>query len=413
MGYGFLKRKVFGGIVAVTLGAAAMLAWAPVKLAARVAQAQQAASQSADTEKKKTAGEGFKNVEVLKDIPAEQLLPSMRYMTAALGVRCDYCHEAERFESDNKPTKQRAREMMKMMLAIDTDNFAGRREVTCYTCHRGSAKPVSVPELSSANTTTAAPGVLAAQGAKAAASGASSEASTDTTTRAAGSLPDVDDIFAKYVQAIGGTEAIHKSKTRFEKGIVEGPHVVHGTMETYRLAPNKAFAVLHTASGDTMEGVNGAGGWGRRPNGEVTDEAGDELERSKQWAAFFPGEMFKQDYTRSQVRGTERIEGHEAFVVTAWWPSAGTDELYFDAQSGFLLRVTHQIESPLGSLPLETVYDDYRDVSGLKIPFIVRVARIDGTTTYTWQHMDANVSVDESRFEKPAPENPAQKNSKP
>jgi photosynthetic reaction center cytochrome c subunit len=405
-------RKVIRGIL-VPVMVTALLVWIAVKVLPGAALVQQASSRDGDNGKQKAASEAFKNVQVLKDIPAEQLLPSMRYMTAALGVRCDYCHEEERFESDNKPTKQRTREMMKMMFAIDTDNFSGRREVTCYTCHRGAAKPVSVPALSSASATAAAPSVLAAQGAKAATSGASSEASTNTTTGAAGSLPDVDDIFAKYVQAIGGTEAIHQGKTRFEKGTVEGPHVVHGTMETYRLAPNKAFAVLHTASGDTMEGVNGAIGWGRRPNGEVTEEAGDELARSKQWAAFFPGEMFKQDYARFQVRGTEKVEGHEAFVVMAWWPSGGADQIYFDAQSGLLLRITHQIESPLGSLPLETAYDDYRDVSGLKLPFIVRVTRIDGATTYTWQQMDANVPVDESRFEKPAPENPAPKNSKP
>ena len=403
-------RKAIRGIL-VPVMATALLMWITVKVLPASALAQQAGTHAEGAEKKKTAGEGFKNVQVLKDIPAEQLLPSMRYMTAALGVRCDYCHEAERFESDDKPTKQRAREMMKMMFAIDTDNFSGRREVTCYTCHRGAAKPVSVPALASAN--TAAPGALAVQGANAATSEPSSEASTSTTTGAAASLPDVEDIFAKYVQAIGGTEAIHRNKTRIEKGMVEGPHVVHGTMETYRLAPNKAFAVLHTASGDTMEGVNGAIGWGRRPNGELTDEAGDELARSKQWAEFFPGEMFKQDYTRFQVRAKERIEGHEAFVVMAWWPSGETDQIYFDAQSGLLLRVTHQIESPLGALPLETDYDDYRDVSGLKIPFLVRVTRIDGVTTYTWKQMDANVRVDERRFEKPLPEKTTQKDSKP
>jgi hypothetical protein len=62
----------------------------------------------------------------------------------------------------------------------------------------------------------------------------------------------------------------------------------------------------------------------------------------------------------------------------------------------------HRIESPLGALPLETDYEDYRDVNGLKIPFTVRVTRVDGTTTYTWQKMDANVAIDASRYEKPA-----------
>ena len=80
--------------------------------------------------------------------------------------------------------------------------------------------------------------------------------------------------------------------------------------------------------------------------------------------------------------------------------------IYFDTQSGFLLRMSHRIKSPLGALPLETDFDDYRDVGGLKIPFKVRVTRVDGATTYTWQKMDSNVPVDDARFEKP-PENSA------
>jgi hypothetical protein len=173
-------------------------------------------------------------------------------------------------------------------------------------------------------------------------------------------------------------------------------------METYRQAPNKAFAVLHGPNGDTTEGVNGTIGWGRRPNGDVTEESGDELARSKQWAAFFPGEMFKQDYVRFQMRGTEKIDGHDTYVVMAWWPAGGADRIYFDAQSGLLLRISHQIESPLGALPLQTDFDDYRDVSGLKIPFKVRVSRVDGPTIYTWQQMDANVPVDDAHFGRPA-----------
>ena len=80
-------------------------------------------SGDAKPEAQKTAGETFKNIEVLKDIPASELIPSMRYLAAALGVGCDYCHQADHFDNDDKPTKQRARNMMKMMFAINQDNF--------------------------------------------------------------------------------------------------------------------------------------------------------------------------------------------------------------------------------------------------------------------------------------------------
>ena len=88
----------------------------------------------------KTAAEAYKNIQVLKDIPASQLLPAMRYMTTALGVDCDYCHVKQK-ESDEKPAKQTARKMMQMLFAINKDNFNSRTEVSCYTCHQGNHEP--------------------------------------------------------------------------------------------------------------------------------------------------------------------------------------------------------------------------------------------------------------------------------
>jgi photosynthetic reaction center cytochrome c subunit len=385
----------------------AAFAWIPATIIAHASSREQPAQQSTDSAKPKTAAEAFKNIQILKDIPADQFLPSMRYLTVALGVRCDYCHDAEHFDCDDKAPKQTARKMMTMMFAINAANFSGRREVTCYTCHRGSPKPVGIPKLpeTAAGALPASPGTTASQSAKPGTPSSSADANSV-------SLPSADEIFAKYLQAIGGAGSVAKNTTRAENGMVEGPRALHATIETYRKAPNKAYAVLHAPNGDVLEGVDGKVGWGRRANGEVTDESGDELARSKQWAAFYPGAEFQQDYSRFQVRGIENIDGHDAYDVTAWWPAGGTDQLYFDTQSGLLLRITHQIDSPLGSLPLETDYDDYRDVNGLKIPFKVRVSRMDGTTTYTWQKMDANVTVDDARFDEPAQKLPSEKPAK-
>ena len=107
-------------------------------------------SGDAKPEAQKTACEGFQEYSGVKDIPASELIPSMRYIAASLGVGCDYCHQADHFDNDDKPTKQRARNMMKMMFAINQDNFNGKREVTCYTCHRGVAKAASIASLSTA-----------------------------------------------------------------------------------------------------------------------------------------------------------------------------------------------------------------------------------------------------------------------
>src|SRR5215510_9693405 len=96
----------------------------------------------------KTAAQEFKNIQVLKDIPADQLIPTMQFITASLGVECEFCHVEHAPEKDDKKQKKFARHMIEMQMNINKDNFEGKRWVTCYSCHRGAAKPISVPVLS-------------------------------------------------------------------------------------------------------------------------------------------------------------------------------------------------------------------------------------------------------------------------
>src|SRR6266481_913093 len=99
----------------------------------------------------KLAEEQFKNIKVLKGVPADQIFPSMQFITASLGVECEYCHvrgdRGLEFDKDDKRMKLAARKMMQMMFAINKDNFEGHRDVTCYSCHRGAAEPVATPVI--------------------------------------------------------------------------------------------------------------------------------------------------------------------------------------------------------------------------------------------------------------------------
>ncbi len=97
----------------------------------------------------KKAEEQFKNIQVLKGVPADQLFPTMQFITASLGVECGFCHVQNAFEKDDKKPKAIARKMMEMMFAINKDNFDGHRAVTCYSCHRGNPKPMAIPVVMS------------------------------------------------------------------------------------------------------------------------------------------------------------------------------------------------------------------------------------------------------------------------
>jgi len=102
---------------------------------------------ASDSPTTKTAAQEFKNIQVLKDIPADQLIPTMQFIGASLGVECDFCHAGRDKDKDDKEAKKKAREMMRMTFAINQNSFSGKREVTCNTCHQGSTHPQAVPAI--------------------------------------------------------------------------------------------------------------------------------------------------------------------------------------------------------------------------------------------------------------------------
>ena len=100
-----------------------------------------------------------KNLKILpQDMPKAQLLATMKFFSQSLGVRCTYCHVGENsaplsaldFASDAKDKKQTARAMLAMVTALSAKTLPDATglpdaKVTCYTCHRGSTKPLTAP----------------------------------------------------------------------------------------------------------------------------------------------------------------------------------------------------------------------------------------------------------------------------
>jgi photosynthetic reaction center cytochrome c subunit len=116
---------------------------------AEAGRMRQAVQQTPPAEK--TVEQVQKNIKVLTGLPQSQLIPAMNFMSASLGVRCNYCHVNKDgkwdFVSDEKPEKATAREMIKMVLNVNKTTFKGNPSVSCYTCHRGRTSPVGVPPL--------------------------------------------------------------------------------------------------------------------------------------------------------------------------------------------------------------------------------------------------------------------------
>src|SRR6266700_4913589 len=148
-----------------------------------------------------SAAEAYQNIQVLKEISADQLIPAMQFITYSLGVECSYCHVEGALEKDDKKPKQTARKMMQMMAAINRDNFDSKQVVTCNSCHRGATHPVAIP-------------VIAEGGPRPAVESALGEGTSTT------DAPPAGKISAKYVEAIGGAAALQRISTRQEKGTI-------------------------------------------------------------------------------------------------------------------------------------------------------------------------------------------------
>jgi hypothetical protein len=93
----------------------------------------------------KPAEEVFKNIQILKGVPAPRVQLVMNNLTKWLGVRCEHCHDPNALEKDDKAPKVTARKMFLMVRALNHESFGDSGAVTCWTCHRGAAKPQTLP----------------------------------------------------------------------------------------------------------------------------------------------------------------------------------------------------------------------------------------------------------------------------
>jgi photosynthetic reaction center cytochrome c subunit len=337
-----------------------------------------------------TAAEAaYKNIQVLKDIPSDQLIPTMRFITASLGVECGYCHVPDHFEKDDKKPKQIARAMMRMMFAIDKDSFAGNREVTCYSCHRGLTKPEGTP-------------VVASEAANEVAGEARSKKGTGVpgTGELVANLPTADELIGDYIQALGGAGAIERITSREEKGTTTAAGKSFA-MEVFMQDPRKQALVRHAPGGDSATLFDGRQGWLSAPNRPTREMHAADLEAARIDADLHFPINIKRDCAELHVEYPEKIREREASVISCANVGKPPIKLYFDAQSKLLVRMVRYAPSPLGTVPTQIDYGDYRDTDGVKIPFRWTVAQPGEMATTQLERVQQNVPIDESRFSEP------------
>jgi hypothetical protein len=221
------------------------------------------------------------------------------------------------------------------------------------------------------------------------------------------STPTVDQILDRYVQAIGGAAALRKLTSRVVKMalVIEGSDVTV-SYESYSQAPNKEVEIFRVKLGDGFEfevsqGFNGAVGWSLDPTeGGFRELSGTELAAKKRDVEFYWEIKLKELYPTMSLIGQAPVGDHMAYCIEATPPEGAPIKLYFEAQTGLLVRMDSIDESVSdGKVPVEAYLEDYREVDGVKMPFSIRMP----VNKYTCKVSEVkhNVSIDEAKFKSP------------
>jgi hypothetical protein len=285
------------------------------------------------------------------------------------------------------------------VLAVNGGNFGlSRGQVTCYTCHRGQEHPQNMPTLplaASGHEPAPAATPTPAHGA----AGAHAEHGA-----AAAAQPTVQQVYEKYLAAVGGQAAAAKFQTQILKGTVAQSQDRNATFEVTTKAPDKYLLVVKTPQGSMWRGLTGSTGWTANPQRGTRELGPTELVEARRVADLFGLVKFTPSSTM-RVAGRRKLNDRDVIVVVDRASETVQRRYFFDAETGLLTRLVTLTDALLNNLPEQIDFEDYRDVDGAKVPFVVRVSAIDTFNSYTRAVTEVlhGVPVEDRLFDMPPP----------
>ena len=350
--------------------------------------------------KQPLAEEAFKNVQVLRGLPASEFIETMGFFAVSLTANCTTCHgdaSAGSWEhyADDTYLKQMTRKMVLMVNLINQSNFGGKREVTCYTCHRGDRIPRITPTIADVYNSTFLP------------------IEPDKLTPAFPNAPSPDQVLDKYIQAIGGMQQLAKLSSFVGKGTTQAYAEDKYPAEVYVKAPNQFATITHTEAGDRTTNFDGRNGWVAMPSDDkpipVLPLIEGDLLGAKLDATLYLPSGIKQALTQLRVLPSITIDDKDVEVVQGTADGRTPVNLYFDAMSGLLVRSVRYTDTKVGLSATQVDYSDYRNVAGVKVPYRWTVSWLDGQTMYEMSEIQPNAPIDAAKFGKPAVPKPVAK----
>lgn len=340
----------------------------------------------------------FKDVQVLRGMPADEFLDTMGMFAAATAKDCSGCHNPDILKGVKEafalptPQLQIARRMVRMVNEINKNHF-GTQKVTCYTCHQGRPVPNAMPNLAQQygeppddNPNTLeffpAPGATPAQ---------------------------IDELFGKMVQYLGGTAGLAKRTSLVAKGTYAGWDTAFGEVpiEIYVKAPNQLTTIVHRKEGVNNTVFDGKSAWFAGIDSAVPEltlelTGGSLAGLGSDALVMLTPHQIKQAYTRWQL-GEDLVDEKPVLTLLGSTGNRLPIKLFVDENTGELIRYMRWRETGVGTIPIQYDYSDYRDVAGTKVPFKWTRTWTNNKAFFKLSDAQVNVAIDAARFAKPAP----------
>src|SRR6267378_7631518 len=308
----------------------------------------------------------FKNVQALKGIGVDDFMLTMGIMSAAVGSDCVGCHPSAGTDhvdwALDTPRKRTARRMVQMVTTMTMDVVYG-------------------PPTDEAD---------------------------DVLVQAQG-VPSVDQVLDKYLQAIGGAQNVARITSFSATGKCVGYRGFGGggVVEVSAQAPDKRATHIsfpeYPDRGVSVRTYDGRTGWIATPLAVVPkyELAGSERDGARLDAMLSFPTQIKQALTNLRVGPPSTIGDQDVTVLQGNGPNGTLATLYFDDASGLLVRMVRHGRSPIGRVPTQVDYSDYRDVGGIKFPFRWTFAWLDGRDNFEFSDVKLNVPIDAATFGEP------------
>jgi len=323
----------------------------------------------------KTAAEVFKNIQVLKRVPANQWFDTMSFIAGSLGVTCDHCHTSSFDVDEGNPAKLKAREMMRMVDEINSNHFDSHIAVTCNTCHRGTLKPQHGPVPNVEHWKKAAEKVEPP--------------------------PSSAEILARYRKLIGkGTgDAVHTQSVSFEIATYNGTgparqnslDVLLDGSDKIRTSTRDGQTVKTLIKNGHEAWINEGAGWRAMNEGEASTAFEDANILSPDQVG---------DIDSSGAVFEDKVNGERAYVIPVELKH-GRKWFFFDVNSGVLLRKRIFFPSFYGDGSVDFEYADYRNYGKAVLPTTFQIVNAGGNGL-TISHATSrrvNIGIKGSEFE--------------